>query len=89
MYDNVGVKVVRSNLQQLIALKSARDGRRITARTVALETGINKHTVYALVNNTLKEYSGDVLARLCDYLPCTIADLLVLEDAPDATPPTT
>lgn len=77
---------MRSNLQQLIALKSARDGRRITARTVVLETGLNKHTVYALVNNTLKEYPGDALARLCDYLPCTIAELLVLEDAPDPQP---
>lgn len=78
---------MRSNLQQLIALKSARDGRRITARTVFIETGINKHTVYALVNNTLKEYPGDALATLCDYLPCTIADLLILEEAP--TPPAT
>lgn len=77
------MKVVRSNLQQLIALKAARDGRRITARTVMLETGLNKHVVYGLVNNTIREYPGTAIARLCDYLPCKIEDLLTLEEIPD------
>jgi len=77
---------VRSNLQQLIALKAARDGRRITARTVVLETGLNKHTVYALVHNTLKEYPGDAIATLCDYLGCEIGDLLSLVERPETEP---
>jgi DNA-binding Xre family transcriptional regulator len=76
---------VRSNLQQLIAMKAAREKRRITARTVTLETKLNKHTIYGLVNNTMKEYPAEVLATLCVYLPCSVGELLVLEDMPDAT----
>jgi putative transcriptional regulator len=78
------VKTVRSNIKVLVAQKSQREKRRITLRTVIQETGINKHTIYAIANDTLREYPVDVMARLCEYFNCDLSDLLFLEEVEEA-----
>jgi putative transcriptional regulator len=60
--------------------KSQRDGRRITLRTVAEETGLTKHTVYKIADNTIKEYPKTAIVKLCDYFSCELQDLLTLVD---------
>ena len=71
---------MRANLQVLAAQKAQRERRRITLRTVAEETGINKYTIYAMANDTIREYPKDTLATLCHYFQCDISDLLWLEE---------
>jgi len=76
------MKVVKSNFLALLQQKERERGRRISLARVAKEAGVNAYAVYGLANNTLKEYPGDVIAKLCEYFNCEVGDLLVLEDAP-------
>ncbi len=73
---------MRTNLQVLAAQKAQRERRRISLRTVAEETGINKYTIYAMANDSIREYPKDALEVLCDYFGCDISDLLRLEEVP-------
>lgn len=77
---------MRNNLVVLMAQKAQRERRRISLRTVARETGINKYTVYALANDSLREYPKDVLVSLCSYLGCDLGELLLLVDIDDVGP---
>ncbi len=71
---------MKSNFLVLLAKKQQRDGKRISIRQVARETGINPYTVYGLANNDLREYPADAIAKLCDYFNCEIGDLLYVEE---------
>lgn len=74
---------MRSNLLVLVAQKSQRDGKRVTLRSVARDTGISTYTIYALANNEIEEYPRTVLEKLCTYFECNIGDLLTTVDIPD------
>ena len=76
---------MKSNLSLLMGQKSQRDGRRITLRTVADETGLTKHTVYKIADNTIKEYPKFAIEKLCSYFGCEIQDLLTLVDPPETS----
>ena len=71
---------MKSNLSILMGQKSQRDGRRITLRTVAEETGLTKHTVYKIADNSIKEYPKLAIEKLCQYFGCELHDLLTLVD---------
>lgn len=71
---------MRSNLSLLMGQKSQRESRRITLRTVADETGLTKHTVYKIADNTIKEYPKAAIEKLCAYFPCELHELLTLAD---------
>jgi putative transcriptional regulator len=58
--------------------KSQREGRRITLRTVADETGLTKHTVYKIADNSIKEYPKNAIEKLCRYFDVQPGDLLTL-----------
>lgn len=74
------MRIVKSNLSVLAAQKGQREGRRITLRTVADETGISRYTIYAFADNSIKQYPKDVIERLCTYFVCSVGDLLLVED---------
>lgn len=74
------MKVVRCQLKVLLAQKEMRENRSISLRKVALETGVREYTVYGFANNTLREYPADAVAKICEYLPCEVGDLLKLEE---------
>jgi putative transcriptional regulator len=76
------MKTLKSNLSILMGQKSQRDGRRITLRTVADETGLTKHTVYKIADNSIKEYPKMAIEKLCQYFGCELHELLTLVDAP-------
>lgn len=73
---------MKSNLSLLMGQKSQRDGRRITLRTVADETGLTKHTVYKIADNTIREYPKMAIEKLCNYFGCELHELLTLVDTP-------
>lgn len=72
---------MKSNLSILMGQKSQRDGRRITLRTVADETGLTKHTVYKIADNSIKEYPKMAIEKLCQYFGCELHELLTLVDS--------
>jgi putative transcriptional regulator len=76
------MKTLKSNLSILMGQKSQRDGRRITLRTVAEETGLTKHTVYKIADNSIKEYPKLAIEKLCLYFGCELHELLTLVDSP-------
>lgn len=82
------MKTVRFQLQKLMGEKAQREHRRITLRTVADETKIIRHTVYAMDKGSIKTIPVEALIRLCLFFDCQPGDLLTLEDTPDLpTPP--
>ena len=44
------------------------------------ETGINRRTIAALVENRMLRYDADVLERLCAFFDCQPGDLLEFRD---------
>lgn len=77
------MRIVKSNLSVLAAQKGQRENRRITLRTVADETKISRYTIYAIADNSIKQYPKEVIEQLCTYFECTVGDLLLVEEVPD------
>jgi putative transcriptional regulator len=73
LYEDM--KRIRNNLQVLTAQKAQTEARRISLRTVSDETGLTRHTIYGIAQNTLKEYPRDAIEKLCTYFSCEIGDL--------------
>lgn len=78
------MKVIRNNLSLLAAHKGQKEKRRITLRTIADETHINRHTLYGIANDTIKHYPKDALITLCNYFGCDLSELIMLIDEVDA-----
>lgn len=76
---------MRVNLRKLMGEKAQREMRRITLRTVADETKLTRHTVYAMADDSIKEFPKSALTKLCEYFECGPGDLLVLVDIPSET----
>lgn len=71
---------MRSRLRILVAEKATRDGRALSMRRVAEESGANISTVNRLANNTIRRIPVDELSALCLYLDCDVGDLLRIEE---------
>jgi putative transcriptional regulator len=78
------MKKMRSNLQVLTAQKAQNENRRISLRTVSDETGLTRHTVYGIAQNTLKEFPKEALEKLCTYFNCDVGDLFTVVDGGSA-----
>ena len=62
----------------LLAEKATREGRGvITLREVGRDTGIDVSTLSDWSKNNVKKYDADKVALLCEYLQCSISELLV------------
>jgi transcriptional regulator with XRE-family HTH domain len=66
--------------QELLARKERHEGRRITQRTAAEETGLTTVTIGRYARNEVSRYDEPILLILCNYLGCTIGEFLVMED---------
>lgn len=75
---------VTNRFTQLLLRKMQRDGKRISNREVARSTGLSTLTVNDYANNKVTRFDATVLTKLCDYLDCSLDELLVIED--DETP---
>ena len=71
---------IRSNLADLIAKKSARDGELITIDQLVRETGIARNTIKRYMRSGEGSFNGQNVAVLCRYLGCEIGDLLKVVD---------
>lgn len=70
--------MVINELDQLIRVKAAEWGRKITYKEIARETGLAESTVARLKSNS-KGIRYDVLDRLCAFFDCTPGDILRYE----------
>jgi len=61
--------------------------KRLKISEVARDTGINRGTLTRLYHETAERIELNVLASLCEYLNCSVAELLEL--VPDRNPKAT
>lgn len=67
--------MIRFRLQELIAEKQFREGRRVTLIEVSEATGINRVTLSKMVNQRGYSTVTENLDRLCKYFECKIEQL--------------
>lgn len=73
--------------QELLAVKERREGRRITQRTAAAETGLTTTTIGHYARNEVSRYDEPIVLAMCNYLGCTVGEFLVIEEVnEDETP---
>lgn len=69
-----------SRFKVLLAEKEMREKRTISLREVVRATGVPISTVQGLANDTLREIPSKGLVEICQYLQCSVGDLLQLAD---------
>ena len=67
--------MIRYRIQELLAEKQFRDGRRVTLMELSEATGISRVTLSKMVNQRGYSTLTDHLDRLCRYFNCRIEDL--------------
>ena len=82
-----GMKTVNSHMKVLVAAKELRERRKLGIRVIVAETGASRSAVQRLLNNSIKQVPLDDLAKLCDWIPCAVGELLRLEELPDMPAP--
>lgn len=71
--------MVQNRFLELLARKARREGRSISRRKCAQETGISLSSVQNWANNTLTRFDSLQIETFCDYLDCRLDELLILE----------
>lgn len=71
--------VIQNRLAELVAIKARKEGRKITNADIARELGMGVNSVGDWMNNRIKRYDRDTMARICAWVPCQVSELLVLE----------
>lgn len=75
---------IQNRLKILISEKEFREGRKLTYRTVAQETGLNMSTLTAYMTQRVNRFDKSTLETLCKYLSCDVGDILKYSaDLPD------
>ena len=67
--------MIRYRIQELIAEKQFREGRRVTLMELAEATGISRVTLSKMVNQRGYSTLTDHLDRLCRYFHCRLEQL--------------
>lgn len=68
---------VKNKVPELVARKFG--DREVNLTEVQLATGMNYRTVAAWVKGHVTRADFPVLAKWCEYLDCTVGDILVYE----------
>ena len=68
--------MLRFKLQELIAEKQFREGKRVTLTELSQVTGINRVTLSKMINHRGYSTVTDNLDRLCNYFGCRIEQLI-------------
>lgn len=76
-----GRLVVRSNLAELIELKAAQDGKRLTQHRLQKETGVSLNTIKRWILEAPDSFDNHVVSAFCEYFGCQVGDLLKVVDA--------
>lgn len=71
---------VENRFEELLAEKRRRDRRNWSYREVAEMTGISPSTLTRFARQRHEQFDANTLATLCEFLGCSIGDLLILAD---------
>ena len=68
--------MIRFRIQELLAEKQFKDGKRVTLSEVASAIGVNRATLSKM--NNVRGYSTvtDNIDKLCKYFGCQVQDLI-------------
>lgn len=69
---------VENRFEELLAEKRRRERKKWSYREIAEVTGISPSTLTRFARQRHEQFDAGTLAKLCDFLDCTIGDLLVL-----------
>lgn len=67
--------MIRYRIQELLAEKHFREGRRVTLKELADATGISRVTLSKMVNQRGYGTLTDHLDRLCRFFACSLSEL--------------
>ena len=75
--------MIRFRIQELLAEKQFREGRRLSITELSAATGINRVTLSKMINQRGYSTVTDNLDKLCKYFECELQELA--EYVPDGT----
>ena len=75
--------MIRFRIQELLAEKQFREGRRLSITELSTATGINRVTLSKMINQRGYSTVTDSLDKLCKYFECGLHELA--EYVPDGT----
>ncbi len=78
---------IENRFRELLEIKQRQDKRKWTYRDIYEETGISPATLSRFAQQTHNQYGSEALAKLCEFLGCTIGELLILVDDDDQGQP--
>ena len=67
--------MVRFKIQELLAEKQFKEGKRVTLIEVSEATGINRMTISRMINNRGYSTVTDNLDKLCKFFNCNLEDI--------------
>jgi putative transcriptional regulator len=70
---------VVSQVKKLLAEKEKREGRRISYRKIAEESGVSLTSVHNWMNSNSTQYHEGQIVALCRYFNCEVGDLLRID----------
>lgn len=68
---------IRNRFKILLAQKEARDKRNYTYEEIYAVTGVSPTTLTNYATGRVARFDTPTLVKLCDWLECDLADLLV------------
>lgn len=68
--------MIRFKLQELIAERQFKDGRRVTLTELSEATGINRVTLSKIVNHRGYSTVTDNIDQLCKFFGCKVEDIM-------------
>lgn len=69
--------MIVNRLKVLIAEKELKEGRKLTYRTIAQETGIATSTLTAYATQKVNRFDAPTLEAICKYFNCQPGDVLI------------
>lgn len=73
-----------TNFEELAREKFRRENRRFSERAISRETGVARGTVRSYLRNEVNYITRESVVALCDWLDCSLHDLIV-DDLPEAS----
>jgi len=68
---------IRNRFKILLAQKEGRDGREYSYMDIREATGMSPTTISNYAKNRVTRYDAVTLMKICDFLECELADLLI------------
>lgn len=72
--------MIRMRIRELIQTKGQREGRQLTQKEVARETGIDESLLSRYANGFTSSFKGEVIEKMMDYFQVTMDELFEREN---------